>query len=197
MSLEQINALQDLAGLVIGEIELRQIATTDSLTGALTRRAFEVDVNRELKRTERYGHDLSLITLDIDHFKAVNDCYGHAAGDLVLKTVVAAINQEVRPSDFVGRLGGEEFVIALPETDINGARLVAERIRQKIADTVMQVQSTAIRVTASFGSSSYDRGSIAWTNILERADVALYEAKEGGRNRVVCHKSRPAIRRVA
>jgi diguanylate cyclase (GGDEF)-like protein len=197
LSTEQINALIDLARLIVDEIELRQIAMIDSLTGALTRRGFEIGISREVKRAKQYHHDLSLIAFDIDHFKMVNDCYGHAAGDIVLQTVVAHIKQELRSVDFVARLGGDEFVIALPETDFEKARELAERIRQKLANTVVQADSSTICVTGSFGISSHDGSDNAWTMMLERADAALYEAKNGGRNRSVCYENYSGIQLVA
>lgn len=185
ISKDQIEAMRDLAGMVVDEIELRQIAATDSLTGALTRRGFEVEITREFNRSHRSHHELSLVAVDIDHFKSVNDRYGHAAGDVVLQSIVAQIRQELRSSDYVSRLGGEEFVIALPETGISGAQRVAERIRRKIADVLVHTHEHAIRVTASLGIASREPTDESWTKMLERADAALYEAKRSGRNRCI------------
>lgn len=185
ISKDQIEAMRDLACMVVDEIELRQIAATDSLTGALTRRGFEVEITREFNRSHRSQHELSLVAVDIDHFKSVNDRYGHAAGDVVLQSIVAQIRQELRASDYVSRLGGEEFVIALPETGIDGAQCVAERIRRKIADVLVHAQEHAIHVTASLGIASRESADETWTETLERADAALYEAKRTGRNKCV------------
>ena len=125
---EQINLLRDLARLIANEIELRRIATADSLTGVLTRRGFDIEINRELKAMSGDNQNLSLIAVDIDHFKPVNDRYGHTVGDLALRTLVARIKQELRVGDFIGRLGGDEFAIALPATDVEGARALAEQV---------------------------------------------------------------------
>ena len=186
LSTEEIDVLQDLARMVVSEIELRQIATTDSLTGCLTRRGFDIEMTREFKRSKRSRHDCSIVAIDIDHFKLVNDKYGHASGDLVLQSVVSTIQQELRAGDFVGRLGGEEFAIVLPETPIAGAITVAERIRRAIAGTAVPMRAGDIRVTASFGISCLDPLNETWSATLAKADQALYEAKRMGRNMCVC-----------
>jgi diguanylate cyclase (GGDEF)-like protein len=189
LSADQVGILSDLARLTVDEIELRQIATTDSLTGALTRRGFEIEITREVVRNMRYRGGLSAIAADIDHFKKINDNYGHAAGDLVLQAVVATIKQELRPPDFIGRLGGEEFVVALPETDVDGAMIVAERLRRKIADMVVQSDEDMIQLTSSFGIAGFGKAESDWKNMLGRADVALYQAKQSGRNRCLRHEA--------
>lgn len=186
---DQIGIFSDLAQLTVDEVELRQIATTDSLTGALTRRGFEIEINREIKRNSRFRSGLSTIAVDIDHFKKINDNYGHAGGDLVLQAVVSGIKQELRAVDFLGRMGGEEFVIGLPETDVEGAMIAAERIRQKIADMTVQSEGDSIQVTASFGIAEFSRADRDWKTTLGRADVALYQAKQSGRNRCIRHES--------
>lgn len=186
LSGDEIEVLRDLARMVIDEMELRQIATMDALTGALTRRGFEIEINREFSRSKRFQHDLSLIAVDIDHFKAVNDRYGHASGDIVLRSVGMLIKQELRSADFVARIGGEEFVIVLPETDMDGAIILAERIRERIAGHFTLAQSDPIRVTASFGLSSLSHTDASWDVTLEKADAGLYEAKRTGRNKCVC-----------
>jgi diguanylate cyclase (GGDEF)-like protein len=194
---EQINLLRDLARLIANEIELRRIATADSLTGVLTRRGFDIEINRELKAMSGDNRNFSLIAVDIDHFKPVNDRYGHTVGDLALRTLVARIKQELRAGDFIGRLGGDEFAIALPATDVEGARALAERVRRRIADTVVRSQANAIRLTVSVGIASYDRSDGSWTVMLDRADAALYEAKKSGRNRSVWWAGRSELRMVS
>lgn len=185
LSGEEIDVLCDLARMVVDEIELRQMATTDSLTGALTRRGFDIEIAREFGRSKRSHHGLSFIALDIDHFKAVNDRYGHAAGDAVLQAVVAMIKHELRSTDVVARLGGEEFVIALPETDLKAATILAERLRQKIDAAAIAASAGDIQITASFGIAHRTTTDHSWAATLAKADSALYEAKRGGRNRCV------------
>lgn len=197
LSPEHIAVLRDLARLVVDEIELRQIATTDSLTGALTRRGFDIEINREFNRAERHNHDLSLIAVDVDHFKKVNDTYGHPAGDLVLKTVAAQIKQAIRAEDFMARMGGEEFVVALPETNADQAMVVAEKIRQVIAAATAQTQRGVIAVTASFGVAGGNGSEEDWNAILKNADAALYEAKQTGRDKCVPYVEKPKARLVA
>jgi diguanylate cyclase (GGDEF)-like protein len=188
LSPAQIEVFGDLASLVVDQLELRQIAVVDTLTGALTRHGFEIEINREMKRAKRYKHSLSLIMIDVDHFKTINDRYGHAAGDAVLRKVVSCIKRELRNDDFIGRLGGDEFVIALPETAISGAESFAERIRQRIADTFVYVMSDKIAATVSLGITTYDRSDRDVAGMLARADAGLYKAKTEGRNLSVAVK---------
>jgi diguanylate cyclase (GGDEF)-like protein len=186
LSTAEIDILSGLGRMVVDQIELRRLAMTDALTGALTRRGFDAEIGRELYRSKRSKRHFSLIVVDVDHFKSVNDKYGHASGDIVLQSVVGQIKQELRASDYVARLGGEEFVIALPETNLDGARVLAERIREKIASMVVHRQSQTISVTASFGIACHDGSDDQWAATFERADAALYQAKTRGRNRCVC-----------
>lgn len=185
LSTPEINIMSDLAGMVVREIELRLMAVTDVLTGALTRRGFESEASREVARAQRSGRAFSLIVADIDHFKSFNDRYGHACGDTVLKVIVDGIKQELRPTDSVARMGGEEFVVILPETDLEGARSIAERIRSRINATTVEAEGQALRVTSSFGIASYDGSAEHWSQTLENADAALYQAKALGRDRCV------------
>jgi diguanylate cyclase (GGDEF)-like protein len=190
LSDDLVQAMCDLARLAIDQIELRQIAIADTLTGALTRRGFECEMGRELKRAIRNGQELSLLMVDVDHFKSVNDRFGHATGDRVLRDVTACIKSELRASDFIGRFGGEEFVIAMPETDLRGARQLAERIRRKIAEIVVVHQDGGgHHVSASLGVSNLSPSDRHWTQMLARADEALYEAKSSGRNKSVTKKA--------
>jgi diguanylate cyclase (GGDEF)-like protein len=186
---DQLDLLGVLAQLMAEQIELRQMATTDSLTGALTRRAFEVEVTREYRRNRRYHREISVIAVDVDHFKKINDNYGHAAGDLVLKNVVSQIKGSLREVDFLGRMGGEEFVVGLPETGVESATIVAERLRETIAGMAVVSNGDPIKVTASFGIAGLNRADGDWKQMLGRADVALYQAKQEGRNRCICHQA--------
>lgn len=185
-SITQINVMQDLARLVVNELELRRLATIDSLTGAMTRRAFEHDAAQEIARATRYKRDLGCVMIDIDHFKAINDRHGHAAGDLALQTVVDICKKELRTIDMIGRLGGEEFAVMLPETKLSGARTTAERLRRAIADAVIEHGAERIELTASFGVTCFSQSDESLEDLIERADAALYEAKHSGRNRTVC-----------
>jgi two-component system cell cycle response regulator len=166
--------------------ESRSLATTDSLTGLLNRRAFLESTGRELARAKRYNDRLSVVLLDVDHFKQINDKRGHAAGDLVLSALGKLLNNTLRTCDIVARWGGEEFVLVLPSTSIDGAEQTAERVRDLLerAD-IKDANGDRIPVTASFGVATYS-GSENLEQMVDRADRAMYLAKSGGRNRVVC-----------
>jgi diguanylate cyclase (GGDEF)-like protein len=182
---EQIEALQDLARLVIDELELRKLATSDSLTGALTRRAFLIEAESELARSRRYDRELSCVLLDIDHFKRINDTFGHAAGDHVLTDVIDLCRAEVRSCDTIGRLGGEEFSILLPETDLAAATRLANWLREKIAMMIVTHGLDALHITTSLGVTVAGKHDASFKDTLERADAALYTAKQNGRDRTV------------
>ena len=160
--------------------QLERSATVDSLTGLWNRYKIEGVLEREVARAARYGNSLSTILLDIDRFKSVNDTYGHAAGDLLLREFAQVLRDSVREVDEAGRLGGEEFLVVLPETDASSARTLAEALRQRIAGTPF---STAGQCTASLGVAQYQPGESPLA-LITRADQALYRAKAAGRNRV-------------
>jgi diguanylate cyclase (GGDEF)-like protein/hemerythrin-like metal-binding protein len=159
---------------------LRRQATTDKLTGIANRSRLEDEVRQEILLLRRYGTPLSLLLLDIDHFKQINDRYGHLNGDAVLQEVVTSTRLYLRETDVLGRWGGEEFVVLLPSTGLQVAIGVADRIRSQIAETDF---SLGAPVTVSIGVASC-RASDDLANFFERADAALYRAKDGGRNRV-------------
>ena len=172
------------------EQQLRALATSDSLTGAANRRHFVEQASRERERALRSGAPLSLCLFDADHFKGINDQFGHVAGDHVLTAMAQAAKGALRASDLLGRLGGEEFAILLPDTDLAGALVVAERVRAAVAATEVQsgevpsAQVAApIRVTISLGVAER-RGDESIETLLKRADRALYVAKDQGRDRV-------------
>jgi diguanylate cyclase (GGDEF)-like protein len=177
-----IAILSNFANIVSDELELRLIARTDHLTGALSRRGFEEQVSCEFARYARYFRPSSLIAFDIDHFKKINDSYGHPAGDDVLRHIGQVAMQTLRPTDFLGRMGGEEFAILLPETAAADAFVAAERLRNRIQNHAFVLSGEEpIKVTASFGVSSIG----AFADIGEwfsEADKVLYEAKSNGRN---------------
>jgi diguanylate cyclase (GGDEF)-like protein len=170
--------------------ELASVAATDVLTGLPNRRAFEESLRRDLARATRAKGPLSLLMVDVDFFKKVNDTYGHATGDVVLKKVAEVIRAGLRVGDIPARLGGEEFVALLPGSDAEGGRVVAERIRIALAAVAMPGPSGPFNVTASFGVCCCVGAECvgAEASILERADAALYEAKRSGRNQVVLAK---------
>ena len=163
------------------------IAMKDPLTGAGNRLAMETTLGREIGLAARHQFPLSILVVDIDHFKQVNDNHGHAKGDIVLKNVARELMNSCRDTDATFRFGGEEFVVVLNRTDREGARISAERIREQIADMNNRYSDQDIDVTASIGISTLQpKDSI--NSLFERADKALYEAKRQGRNRVVAAK---------
>lgn len=166
------------------EQELTLLATTDPLTGVANRRRFIEQMEAELARMKRFGKPATFLMMDIDHFKNINDIYGHAIGDGVLQHFVELSRHHLRSIDLLGRLGGEEFGILLPGTDAAGARQFAEGFRRYVADTPLQNGKGAIPSTVSIGVTEFDPGDSAADSIMARADVALYRAKDAGRNRV-------------
>ncbi len=180
---EDIAVLTSFAAVVCNELELRMIANVDQLTGALTRRGFIEQAERELERTRRHSRPAALVLFDLDHFKSVNDTFGHAGGDKVLQQVGMIAEMALRPSDRLGRIGGEEFALLLPETDNDQAIVVAERLRQMIASNAVKMDDArAAHASASFGIAALERemGSVpAW---MAAADLMLYQAKTAGRN---------------
>ena len=168
------------------EETLRQLATHDALTGLFNRRYFFTLAERELERSQRYGHPLALLMLDLDHFKAVNDSRGHQAGDQVLRAVAGIIQTSLRQIDVVGRYGGEEFVVLLPETARMTALAVAKRLCTAVAAQSVELHGECLPITISIGVAvGFGDAALNLEELLERADRALYAAKSTGRNRVV------------
>jgi diguanylate cyclase (GGDEF)-like protein len=157
-----------------------KMAITDRLTGLMNRRGLERDIRHEVLRLRRYQTPISFVLLDIDHFKAINDAHGHVAGDAVLRQVATAIASAVRETDLVARWGGEEFLVALPETAYAGALICAEKIRVKVASASEQI---GFPVTISGGVYQPGPGE-SISDLVTRADARLYEAKRTGRNRI-------------
>ncbi len=164
--------------------EVQRMAITDSLTGQYNRRGFDELGKRELDRFQRFGRPLSVIMLDIDLFKNVNDTHGHAVGDQVLTTLARRCRSHIRHVDVLGRYGGEEFAILLPETDLFTANEIAERIRRSIAAEPIATAQGAIHITVSLGVSKAIAATTSLEKLIDQADAALYKAKQGGRNRV-------------
>jgi two-component system, cell cycle response regulator len=170
--------------------EIEKLAVTDALTGLYNRRYLVDRLEEERRRCARYGHVLSVVMGDVDHFKAVNDEFGHHAGDEVLRAVAAALVRGTRQGvDWVARFGGEEFVVVMPETDPVGALIAAERLRRSVAAAIVDADGTPVSVTISFGVASLEPGSAAaegsTNGMLQLADTRMYEAKSRGRNRTV------------
>jgi two-component system, cell cycle response regulator len=163
---------------------LEELATTDGLTGCLNKRAFLEELKRRLKVAERFGKRLSLIVTDIDHFKRVNDNYGHAVGDQVIRGLGEILRQLKRETDVVGRFGGEEFCILCEETDARGATLLAERVREQLKTREFESESGKLTVTCSLGVAEFPVDAGTDAQLFELADRALYQAKQGGRDRV-------------
>lgn len=165
---------------------LESMANTDSLTGLLNRQAFMHRAEKEFSRARRYARPLSAVMIDVDHFKSINDRYGHAAGDRVLQEVSAICQSSLRGSDTLGRIGGEEFVLLLPDTPQSNAIFVAERMREQLARTPIDLDGIVLSTTASFGVASLCEADVNFNSMLERADEAMYHAKHDGRNKVKC-----------
>ncbi len=156
---------------------------SDPLTQLLNRRGLQEAGEVEIARYRRFGHDFALVVADIDHFKQFNDAFGHAGGDLVLIGTASLFKRMLRQNDILGRLGGEEFVLVLPETDLEGAQQLIERLRGGLETHSFTIGGKDIRATSSFGiTGSRGRRVLQWETLLREADLALYEAKRAGRN---------------
>ncbi|KCZ54425.1 hypothetical protein HY29_14295 [Hyphomonas beringensis] len=192
----QLTSLEDVSRVAADLFELRKLASIDGLTGQMTRRAFEQEASRVLQLSSRHKHKVSMIGLDVDHFKSINDTYGHAAGDEVLKKVAQTCAETLRTSDMLGRLGGEEFAVLLQETDHEGATQVAEKLRKAISLLRFEFDGKTVGVTASFGISSNAHADYDLSKLLEQADAAMYKAKQTGRNRCVAYGDEKLPERV-
>ena len=179
----EVEILKNFAKLVVDELELRQVLSTDQLTGAMARAAWFDVAAKEVTRARRYDRALSLLVLDIDHFKSVNDQLGHTAGDAVLRQVAQVVLGQLRQSDVLGRFGGEEFVVLLPETVLADAAFLAERVRKAVAQASYPGQE-ALRCTISIGVAELSHSEQKIGTLFERADNAVLRAKTNGRDRV-------------
>jgi two-component system, cell cycle response regulator len=165
--------------------EIYRLTTIDGLTQAYNKRYFIETLERELNRAQRYGRGLSLVMFDIDHFKKVNDTFGHLAGDHVLRELAQIVGGNLRREDVFARYGGEEFAIIIPEIDLEGARMVCEKLRKLVETHTFRFGNDRIPVTTSFGIRALEDGDKSdSTHMIAEADAKLYEAKQGGRNRV-------------
>ena len=182
-------ALRTIAEIIAGAIEVKEkeeelfrLATHDDLTGLSNRRSFTEELERELLRGKRSGQTSAVLMIDLDHFKRVNDTYGHAVGDRVLRHFATQARQALREIDALARIGGEEFAAILPEADADSALAAAERLRAAIERSVLNVEGLSLPITASIGVSLIREEDVGYGSILKRADQALYAAKSAGRN---------------
>ena len=189
LALAQTMAAQ--AAMTIEKSRLYELAVHDGLTGLFVHRYFQLALENEIRRARRYACTCALILTDVDHFKRFNDTWGHQIGDQVLKVVAETIRETVRTVDVPARYGGEEFAIILPETSLEGAIQVAERIRNRVADREIPGRNPeqSLRVTISLGVSSFPAHADTKQDLIRRADQALYAAKAAGRNRVMAATS--------
>ena len=165
--------------------KISDMPTLDELTGLFNRRYFMEALKRERARAERHGKNLSLCMMDLDLFKRVNDELGHTAGDLVLADMGRIIGEWSRQTDLSCRYGGEEFAVIFPETALEGARVACERLRQTVEENMVQWRTGPIQITISIGVTQHRTGDKdSMRSLIDRADEALYQAKEAGRNRV-------------
>lgn len=179
---EEVN--RRTAALSEANLQLAEVARADPLTGLLNRRGFLEEASTEVQRFYRSGRTFSLVLGDVDHFKRFNDNYGHACGDYVLKRVANILTERLRDVDRVARWGGEEFILLLPETDTQGAAVLADKLRKIIADSVFHFEGETIGTTMTFGVASF-RKDESLDNCIARADTAMYHGKKAGRNKVM------------
>jgi two-component system, cell cycle response regulator len=165
--------------------QMERMATTDGLTGLWNHRTFQAKADEALAHARRYSRNCSLILTDIDHFKSVNDTYGHPMGDMVLKGVSRILRETARDTDVVARYGGEEFAIVMPETDTKGAAVIAERIREAVKAEVFQTDMGPLKITLSLGIAGCPEHGTEKQALVDLADQCLYQAKRSGRDRVV------------
>ena len=184
----RIKAAQDL--ISSDNERLAEIATVDPLTSLPNRLQLTLDLERQVALSGRSKQPFSAIVFDLDHFKLVNDTYGHATGDEVLRAVARRLMVRTRRGDLFGRWGGEEFLVVAPNTDVGGAGALAEDLRTALADRPIDLPGCAVRTTASFGAAEWRGGS--WEQLLEAADRALFQAKDSGRNTVRLADTAPA-----
>ncbi|MBD2692245.1 diguanylate cyclase [Anabaena catenula] len=189
MHLELKYSRQELKKLLHeqGELvkKLETLANTDPLTGVWNRRYLLMIAEQEIKRSQRYYLSFAVLLIDIDYFKRINDTFGHSIGDEVIIFMTKTVLSYLRQVDSFGRFGGEEFVVLLPETNINAAIIVAERIRENINNQYIFVGEKKVSITVSIGIASYNSADKTIDTIIQRADKALYQAKNQGRNRVI------------
>ena len=188
--------IYDVTDVAVSRIELesmngrlKQLSKTDFLTQLFNRGHWEESLIQEFKRLQRYPHHSTLLMCDIDHFKRVNDGYGHAAGDLVIQKIADAVRQTLRETDIAGRYGGEEYAILLVDTSVEQAVHFAERLRQLVEDMSIHYHQQVLKVTLSLGLAQHSSDMTEHREWIEAADKALYLSKAAGRNQVTCYKA--------
>jgi diguanylate cyclase (GGDEF)-like protein len=179
-----LGTLLDLAGIAVDELQLRNLSMQDSLTGALSRRAFRAEGERLTSLANRHGHPMTCAVLDVDHFKSINDRYGHAIGDAVLAATVETCRNALRGTDVIGRIGGEEFGFLLPHTGLGDGMAALEKVRLAVAANQIATPCGKIQVTCSLGGAAFAPGQ-QFEDTLRCADLAMYSAKEAGRNQAI------------
>jgi len=179
---EMLKAVADQAAVAVNKAQLWDMAVTDSLTGLYVRRYFMVKLQEEIHRAERYNKPLSVVMVDLDRFKKINDTYGHDAGDRALKTISQFFQKNIRDIDAIGRYGGEEFVMLIPDADKKAAFCLAERLRKELAKVKLEDLPP---ITISLGIATYPSDGTEIDELIKKADAAMYEAKRKGRNRAV------------
>jgi two-component system, cell cycle response regulator len=194
---DRVRVIADHAAIAMANAQMyermERMATTDGLTGLVNHRHFQEVFDNTLALAERHRRKVSLILTDIDHFKTVNDTYGHPVGDKVLKRVAAILGQQARRTDIVARYGGEEFAVLMVETDKVGAKHIAERIRKSVEAETFHSENGSFRSTLSLGIATFPDDFDNKAKVIQAADQALYTAKRSGRNRVVVHDQKPQL----
>jgi diguanylate cyclase (GGDEF)-like protein len=176
--------LKELAEVNVKAQKLRKEASRDGLTGLFNQKHFKILLQNQLERVKRYGGILTLMMVDVDHFKKVNDQYGHDAGDFILQRVANLIRRNTRKVNIVGRYGGDEFGIIAPISDVEGVRRLGERLRALVERTRFRYKNEVLKVTLSIGVAGWDKSMQSGRDLIVKADKALYQSKKAGRNAV-------------
>jgi diguanylate cyclase (GGDEF)-like protein len=176
----------DVPDIVRTAQELERLATTDGMTGIYNRRHFLMLADREWRRARRYHRALSFLMIDIDYFKSINDTFGHQIGDQMIVHLTNLVRERRRDADVLARIGGDEFALLLPETDLSRAQAMAERLRGEVAASPLTASSRSIPTTVSIGVATATDSMSDFSQLMSAADQALYDAKHAGRNRVMC-----------
>ncbi len=192
LGLNLVKAMSAHIAAAFENAALYLIAITDELTGLYTQRHFHTMIEKKFDLYTRYGEKLTLLMVDVDNFKNINDTYGHPAGDRVLQDIARCVTHSIRDQDFAFRYGGEEFSVILPATDTNAGKFVAERIRELIQNTVFAAGEASVAMTVSIGVASCPANAVSVRTLVVEADNALYSAKRSGKNKVALSRTEPS-----